>query len=509
MKDIAEDYFNYLARRYPVMCASDEFYFVPRAKSALNFLDVLDSFNKEKIQQGIADVSRIRSALDQIDVSRGGLEEQIDAALLKQSMATFLNEFSLIKSWQVDPSLYLKVILFGIIQAQNKFKFLKPDLRPRIAQIPRLLEEARANLNKVPQAHLDAARELVEVILTQFKKTFPKNKPVVLALAALGDFSKFLRRLPATGAYVRDQALLRLILRNSFSYQRSLREIFDIAWSEYHRTLKQLKGLALEIDRRKSWQKLLEQYRLKQKREPALVKLYAGEVEKLRRFLQQKKALSIPVAQSILVGATPDFLRPVRASASYSTALTSHPKERPHFYITPSAFNDIHIEYLFVSAHETYPGHHLLDLRRRKNKNTIRQQIESPLFYEGWASYAERLIDELGYIRDPLQRLIGLRRQAWRAVRAMLDVGIRTNQLSLSQAQKMLEGLGYQPEAVRMMLRHYVLTVGYQLCYTTGKFEFERLNRQFAEKLGLKRFHDLILSSGQIPFSLLERRLKA
>ena len=90
----------------------------------------------------------------------------------------------------------------------------------------------------------------------------------------------------------------------------------------------------------------------------------------------------------------------------------------------------------------------------------------------------------------------------------MLDVGVRINKLKVGDAQKLLEGLGYDPGAVKLMLRHYLLSPGYQLCYTIGKFEIDRLKKKFSVKLGLKKFHQLLLEGGQIPFDLIERRME-
>ena len=90
----------------------------------------------------------------------------------------------------------------------------------------------------------------------------------------------------------------------------------------------------------------------------------------------------------------------------------------------------------------------------------------------------------------------------------MLDVGVRTDMLKPEEAGKMLEDLGYEPRTVKAMLRHYLLTPGYQLCYTIGKFEFDNLRKKFSSKLGLKKFHDLVLREGEIPFELLEKRLE-
>ena len=162
-----------------------------------------------------------------------------------------------------------------------------------------------------------------------------------------------------------------------------------------------------------------------------------------------------------------------------------------------------------MSAHETYPGHHLLDSVRRNLKNPVRAQIDSPFFYEGWASYAEHLIDSFGYISSPLQKLVGLRRKAWRAVRAMLDVGVRINKITPRTAAGLLTDLGYESRLVALMLRHYLLTPGYQLCYTIGTYEIDLLKKRYASQLGLKKFHEILLEGGQIPFQLIERRLRA
>jgi hypothetical protein len=427
-------------------------------------------------------------------------------------MATFLREFGQIKIWQIDPTVYLKIILLGSEQLLSRFSFLKRDfkdnLRLRMAQVPRLLGEAKKNLKRIPLVHLETALELVEVSIDYFKGTSLVLRNRYRILNSLEDFRRFLIKRPCRQSFIKDERLLEGILKDSFSYQRSLKEIFEIASEEYCKSLEQLTQMGRRIRPQKSWQEILGPYRIGVCDPESLLRLYTKEVKKLKSFLRKKDVITVPRTQNILVRATPLFIQPIRASASYSAPVTTDQREPAYFYITPWAFSNVHNEYLFVSAHETYPGHHLLDALRRGLKNPIRRQIESPLFYEGWASYAERLIDELGFIEDPLLRMIGLRRQAWRAVRAMLDVGIRIDRLKVSDAQEMLLGLGYDAKSVKLMLRHYVLTIGYQLCYTVGKFEFERLKRSFAGRIGLKKFHDFILKSGQIPFDLLQRRLE-
>lgn len=544
---ISEDFFCYMARNYPVMCSSDEFYFFPRAKESVKSLSFLDSLDEQKLKQDISYVRNLKSSLEGLNYEDVDLEAQIDSELLRQSMSTFLREFQELKIWQIDPSLYLKISLFGTDQILTRFSYVKRNfddsLWQRVSQIPRLLNEAKDNLKEVPLAHLEVAMEMVEASIDYFKTSFfhieNKEKRFAIkglntltkkALKSLEDFKRFLIKRPSRRAFIKDRQFVEGILTDSFSYNRSLEEAFEIALEEYLKTLKQLAHIARKLDPKKTWQQILSAYRIDVKDENVLLELYSTHIERIRDFIIEKDAITIPPTQNIMVAQTPQFMKPLRASASYSSPVTDDSRELAYFYITadfekgdkspakvlgrgkPSKrhlFNNIHNEYIFVTAHETYPGHHLLDSIRRRIANPIRQQVESPLFYEGWASYAERLVDQLGYIKSPLQQLIGLKRQAWRAVRAMFDVGMRIDKLNFKDAEKLLRSLGYASGMAKSMLRHYVLSPGYQLCYTIGKFEIERLRGQFSSKLGLKKFHDFLLQGGQLPFDLIEKRMRS
>lgn len=506
IQKISKDYFDYMARRYPVMCLSDEFYFFPRAKKAVGHLHVLDSLDEDKIKDDISYIKGLKLSIEELYSEDLGLEDQIDITMLRQSMSAFLREFEDIKIWQIDPTLYLRIIILGIDMLLWRFYYIREDiddlLASRVREIPRLLREAERNIKRIPRAYREVALEIID--------TLPLGTSALTrrAIQSLKNFKGFLKRRPDHVSFIRDRHLIEGILKDSFSYNRRLEEIYEIALSEYRKTLRRLKKVADSIDFRKSWQEILSSYNIEGVRsQEDLLGLYAQHIEKIKTFLKREEIISIPRTQKIEVKPTSFFMKPIRASASYSSPVTGNKREPAYFYITGD-YGNIHNEYIFVTAHETYPGHHLLDAVRRRLKNPIRQQIESPLFYEGWASYAEELIDKEGYIRDPLQRLVGLKRQAWRAVRAMLDVGMRIGKLKPADAGSMLRGLGYSPRIAKTMLRHYILSPGYQLCYTMGKFEIDRLKKRFSSKSGLKRFHDTLLQGGQIPFDLAQKRLK-
>jgi uncharacterized protein (DUF885 family) len=78
--------------------------------------------------------------------------------------------------------------------------------------------------------------------------------------------------------------------------------------------------------------------------------------------------------------------------------------------------------------HEGVPGHHLQLAQwahLSQQLSTYQTSVGSvSACTEGWALYAERLMDELGYLSDPGARLGYLDAQSMRAIRVLIDIGM-------------------------------------------------------------------------------------
>ena len=78
--------------------------------------------------------------------------------------------------------------------------------------------------------------------------------------------------------------------------------------------------------------------------------------------------------------------------------------------------------------HEGVPGHHLQIAQAVYNRaqlNSWRRLLGGTSGHaEGWALYAERLMEQLGYLDDPADRLGMLDGQRMRAARVVLDIGV-------------------------------------------------------------------------------------
>ncbi|GAA3551080.1 DUF885 domain-containing protein [Nocardioides daeguensis] len=78
--------------------------------------------------------------------------------------------------------------------------------------------------------------------------------------------------------------------------------------------------------------------------------------------------------------------------------------------------------------HEGVPGHHL-QVAQAVHRADLLNRWQRLLCWvsghgEGWALYAERLMDELGYFADPGDRLGFLDMQGFRAARVVVDIGV-------------------------------------------------------------------------------------
>ncbi|MBL7210977.1 MAG: DUF885 family protein [Desulfobacteraceae bacterium] len=523
IKQIANDFFDYLGRRLPQECANDEFYFLPRSETAIRHLGHLDDLKPEQVQDHI---QYVRNLSAEISSERDeDLEGEIDAILLRQSMEGFIREFDDAEGWRNDPTVYIKIPLFATDQVISE-KGFAPDQREStlykiFTQIPPLFRVAVENLRNVPEISRQLAldmtmdaihffnhgvRAFIEEEMDGSRSLVSENRRV---LEAWEQYRQQLLQLRSGNHFAVGLDGLKKITAVSFGYTRSPEEILEIAQDAYQNTQEKIHDLARKIDRNKT------RHHINYKKLPsitspnAFMQLYVKEVQALRRFFYSQDVITFPAGEKVILLETPSYLQSLRATASYKAPLTGHTKGHGIFYITPGK-KDLelisrHCPYL--SAHETYPGHHILDHLRIHHHNPIRRQIESPLFYEGWACYGEQLLDELGYVLDPRQQLIQLKRQLWRNLRAMLDVKLQTGRMTLAQAAKEIQALGFSSKRAQRQVRRFCLTPGYQLCYFMGNYEIDRLREKFGPRLGLKHFHDTLLGGGEIPFHLVERRL--
>lgn len=165
-----------------------------------------------------------------------------------------------------------------------------------------------------------------------------------------------------------------------------------------------------------------------------------------------------------------------------------------------------------LTAHETIPGHAWQGAYLAEHHNEIpliMSLMGFNAFVEGWALYAEQLVDELGYYDgDAWGRLGYLQAQRFRAARLVVDTGLHAKQWSREKAiQSLIDQTGRAAGAAQSEIDRYTSTPGQACGYKVGHTELLRLRAHAQQELGaafdLRDFNDTVVQTGGIPLTVL------
>ncbi|GGR94197.1 hypothetical protein GCM10010269_36460 [Streptomyces humidus] len=170
--------------------------------------------------------------------------------------------------------------------------------------------------------------------------------------------------------------------------------------------------------------------------------------------------------------------------------------------------------------HEGVPGHHLqLAQWAHVAGDLSRYQASVGIVSanaEGWALYAERLMDELGFLTDAEQRLGYLDAQMMRAVRVIVDIGMHLEleipadspfhpgeRWTPELAQEFFGGHSSRPaDFVESELTRYLSIPGQAIGYKLGERAWllgrERARERHGDAFDLKSWHMAALSQGSL-----------
>ena len=164
--------------------------------------------------------------------------------------------------------------------------------------------------------------------------------------------------------------------------------------------------------------------------------------------------------------------------------------------------------------HESEPGHHFqLALVLEMPKLPLIRKAGGGFSAntEGWALYAENLVDEMGmYDADPLGRFGMLQSELFRAARCVVDTGLHAKGWSREQAiDYMVDTTGDNRTSMTTEVERYCTWPGQATSYKVGQTRWLKLRAEARQRLGAKfdirDFHDVGLSAAPMPLSVLDR----
>lgn len=507
LDELAHEILSELAAQFPVCLSSDEFHFFPQFKSDHDNGVEWEDFSDTGVQKFQARVSRWCRRLDQLRPAQPASSVDLDVDLLMRVLTTLDEQLSLVCPHKTQPTFYLTIISIGLAESLDASY---DAFGRRIRTLPAFIRAAVENLEQVPAVFRDLALDMIPQLRTWLMLLPMTDAEQQAIMEGLDHYQDHLTKIDPTVGFRLPHDVYARIADFHMGTQMGIEEI---AWHldrEIEAAANQLAGSAGRIASGKTWQTVFNELAAPVAAHNDMAALYQGGIDQLKRHcLEQGFTDDHVIADcGVEIQTIPEHLRPIRANAAYSMP-PGHPPKGGIFYILPLNRQAVPKDMMLLAAHETFPGHHLLDTHRWRLRQPLRRHLEFPLFYEGWASFGEELLFDTGFFSGPADRLLMAKRRFWRAQRGRADLRIHTGQCGLEEAAVELSatGLADYHQALAMVQR-YALKPGYQLAYTIGRGKFRQLYTVFTGRGGTPgQFVRQVLSHGEIGFDHLAERL--
>jgi len=506
----------------------------------------LTDYSPEARAKDLAAQKDFRDKLNAIDGSQLTGANNVDFRILKENIDYQIFRAEELKEPEWNPLVYMDSLANSLyLLVARDFGSPEqriPNLRQRMEGIPRVIAQAKANLQHPPRVHTETAIEqtqgainLVREGLAPLLDRTPQIKKDLAPLqektaATLDDYKKWLQNdlLPRSDGNFRLGAeKYRQKLRFALASDLSMEEIMKRAQADLKQTQTAIYETALPLykkyfpntdaatlaDKHKVTAAVLDKL-AEQHPDDATVVGYAKEVVgEATNFVRSHNLVTIPDTPLDVI-AMPEFKRGV--AIAYCDSPGPLDKTGKTFFAvapTPKDWSKKRKESFFreynnyqirdLTVHEAMPGHYLQIAHANEFRapTLVRAIFRSGPFIEGWAVYCEQLMAEQGYggSEVKMQQL----KMRLRAIgNAILDQSIHAGNMTEKEAMDLMmkETFQQEGEAVAKWKRAR-LTSAQLSTYFVGATEHLDL-RAAAEKkpdFDLKKYNDQVISYGSPP----------
>jgi uncharacterized protein (DUF885 family) len=487
------------------------------------------------------------SDLESLEVSSGQLDadELLDLRLVRNCLDATVKFEREYRQSDRDATVYPDLCEWSI------YSLLMRDFAPleermesalkRLRQIPRLIDEGKANLTEasgIPEIWTRLGMEVTQAGMGFYTSMIPMMAAEVPsisgdirsacdnAVAALDSYARFLRDeiMPRSdGEFCLGEEMFDYLLKHDYMLSYTSDELVEVGREYIESTLEELRQAAAEIEPGKDWKELIDEFRMDTPSAEDLIDYYRREAARARQFIVEKNIVSIPEGEKLEFDETPESRRSRLPYAAYVVPAAFEGGQTGTFWVTPINTDfpsEQQREQLLghpkpaitvIAIHEGYPGHHLQLVRSNLIDSRARKAFGSDVFIEGWALYCEEMMYEQGFY-DFRSRLFMLKHQLWRACRVVIDVELHRGNMGFQEAVRMLVDIVRVEEVNAISeVKRYTQSPTQPMSYLTGKIELMKLREEYREKAGgdfdLRAFHDRLLSFGSIPVGLIADRM--
>ncbi len=500
-----------------------------------------NDYTLEGIQEGLRVDRAYLDSLRTINPDKLSETNRIDYQILKHQIRYSIFHADTLREYEWNPRVYnFGGGIYSLIA--RDFAPLKERLqnvKERLKGIPAIIEAAKTNLKNPPKVHTETAIlqnkgniSLITTELDRFLEEVPELKdefkPIQEeAVAATEAYGKWLQEdlLPrSNGDFRIGDEKYRKKLAYALDSDISKEEILQSAEKDLKETQNALYETALPLyrkyfpdkedspDKKKVIKAVLDKLAEDHPTNETIIDLATKATERTTQFVSENNLVTVP-DEEVKIIVMPEFQRGV--AVAYCDAPGPLESKKETFYAispTPEDWSAERVESFFreynnymlqnLTIHEAMPGHYLqlAHSNQFKAPTMIRAIFWSGPFVEGWATYAEQVMVEMGY-GGPEVKMQQLKMRLRLLINAIIDQKIHTADMTEQEAMDLMMNEGFQEEGEAAgKWRRACLTSTQLSTYYVGNMEINDIRNRYEAKMGgdvdLKQMHDQMLSYG-------------
>lgn len=491
------------------------------------------------------------AAIDRAALSR---ENQVDAALLANSLASDGFDDAELQSWAWDPLRYSDQaggVLYSLMA--RDFAPLPERLlsaASRMEKLPEFLAQTRGALDwsRVPKVHAEtyAAQHggvvsiIDGLILAQADQLGPEDRARLSAAAetakdAVADHQSWIdsELVPAAQGDFRIGAVkFAKKLAYSLGGEANPAELLKTAHADLERVTDEMWDISRGVlgsqpgasplpeapspeQRRKAIFDALDIAARDHAKREDIFSAARATLEDTTAFLREKDIITLPDAPVNIIE-MPKFQQGV--SVAYCDSPGPLDRKLDTFYAIspiPADWTDEQTESFLreynsrslneLTVHEAMPGHYVQLWHSNRYSGVLRAVLSSGTFIEGWGVYAQDLMIEAGHGGgDPLRRLVNLKWALRVISNAILDQGVHIEGWEKEQTMEFMVRDAFQEEReaegkwTRARVSSTQLST-YFVGWTEHKAVRAEAQQRWDADFNLKTYHDRLLSHGSPP----------
>ena len=520
----------------------------------------LTDYSTEARAKDLATQKEFRDKLSAIDGSQLTGANNIDFRILTENIDYQIFQAEELKEPEWNPLVYMQSLANSLylLVARDFAPPEKriPNLRQRLEAIPRVIDQAKTNLQHPPRVHTETAIEqtqgainLVREELSPLLDQAPQMKNDLAPLqektaAALEDYKKWLQNdlLPRSDgdfrlgaekyrkklhfALASDLPMEEIMKRAKTDLEQTQIAIYETALPLYKKLFPNADGPAAAglADKHKVTAAVLDKLAEQHPNDATVVDYAKKVVTEATDFVKHHNLVTVPNVPLDVI-AMPEFKRGV--AIAYCDAPGPLEKTSKTFFAvapTPKDWSKERKESFFreynnymirdLTVHEAMPGHFLQLARANEFRapTLVRAVFQSSPFVEGWAVYCEQTMAEQGY-GGPEVKMQQLKMRLRAICNAILDQSIHAGNMSEKEAMDLMMKEGYQQEGEAVAKwKRARLTSAQLSTYFVGATEHLDLRAAEQKKLGqdfnLKKYNDQVISYGSPPVKYVREILQ-